>query len=88
MNYLQELIQKIGTMQWSDYLDIILVAFLIYQLLPMFRSSGTSRVAKVVFAILVLAWFTETAELNALNFLLNQVLAVGLIFALCYRRRK
>ena len=79
MNYLQELIQKIGTMQWSDYLDIILVAFLIYQLLPMFRSSGTSRVAKVVFAILVLAWFTETAELNALNFLLNQVLAVGLI---------
>ena len=79
MNYLETLIQKIGTMQWSDYLDIILVAFLIYKLLPMFRASGTSRVAKVVFAILVLAWFTETAELNALNFLINQVLAVGLI---------
>ena len=30
MNYLETLIQKIGTMQWSDYLDIILVAFLIY----------------------------------------------------------
>ena len=79
MNYLETLIQKIGTMQWSDYLDIILVAFLIYKLLPMFRASGTSRVAKVIFAILVLAWFTETAELNALNFLINQVLAVGLI---------
>ena len=79
MNYLETLIQKIGTMQWSDYLDIILVAFLIYKLLPMFRASGTSRVAKVIFAILVLAWFTETAELNAMNFLINQVLAVGLI---------
>ena len=79
MNYLETLIQKIGTMQWSDYLDIILVAFLIYKLLPMFQASGTSRVAKVIFAILVLAWFTETAELNALNFLINQVLAVGLI---------
>ena len=79
MNYLETLIQKIGTMQWSDYLDIILVAFLIYKLLPMFRASGTSRVAKVIFAILVLAWLTETAELNALNFLINQVLAVGLI---------
>ena len=79
MNYLETLIQKIGTMQWSDYLDIILVAFLIYKLLPMFRASGTSRVARVIFAILVLAWLTETAELNALNFLINQVLAVGLI---------
>ena len=79
MNYLETLFQKIGTMQWSDYLDIILVAFLIYKLLPMFRSTGTSRIARVVFAILVLAWFTETAELNALNFLINQVLAVGLI---------
>ena len=79
MNYLETLIQKIGTMQWSDYLDIILVAFLIYKLLPMFRASGTSRVAKVIFGILVLAWFTETAELNAMNFLINQVLAVGLI---------
>ena len=79
MNYLETLFQKIGTMQWSDYLDIILVAFLIYKLLPMFRTTGTSRVAKVIFAILVLAWFTETAELNALNFLINQVLAVGLI---------
>ena len=79
MNYLETLIQKIGTMQWSDYLDIILVAFLIYKLLPMFRASGTSRVAKVIVAILVLAWFTETAELNTMNFLINQVLAVGLI---------
>ena len=79
MSYLETLFQKIGTMQWSDYLDIILVAFLIYKLLPMFRASGTSRIAKVIFAILALAWFTETAELNTMNFLINQVLAVGLI---------
>ena len=79
MNYLETLFQKIGTMQWSDYLDIILVAFLIYKLLPMFRASGTSRIAKVILAILALAWFTETAELNTMNFLINQVLAVGLI---------
>ena len=79
MNYLQTIIQKIGTMQWSDYLDIILVAFLIYKLLPMFRASGTSRVAKIVFAIFALAWFTDTADLYTMNFLINQVLAVGLI---------
>ncbi len=78
---IQELFQKVGNMQWSDYLDIILVAFLIYQLLPMFRSSGASRVAKVILAIFVLSWFTDVAELNTMNYLINQLLAVGLIAA-------
>ena len=35
MELIQNLIQQIAKMQWSDYLDIIVVAFLIYKLLPM-----------------------------------------------------
>ena len=66
-------------MQWSDYLDIIVVAFLLYKLLPMFRSSGTMRVAKVVGMLLVFSWVTDMLHLNTLNFLLDQVLAIGLI---------
>ena len=76
---METVLQQIGKMQWSDYLDIILVAFLIYKLMPMFRASGTSRVAKVIFIILILAWLTELVELNTMNFLINQLLAVGLI---------
>ena len=79
MDRIQALFQQLGRMQWSDYLDIILVAFLIYMLLPLIRSTGTARVAKVVAAILVLAWVTELLELNTMNFLFDQVLAVGLI---------
>ena len=71
--------QSLGRMQWSDYLDIILVAFLIYKLLPMIRSTGTSRVARVVVIILLLSWVTEVLELHTLNFLIDQLLAVGLI---------
>ena len=45
-------------MQWTDILDIILVAFLIYKLLPLLRSTGTMRVARVIAVILVAAgWF-------------------------------
>ena len=66
-------------MKWSDYLDIILVAFLLYKLLPLFRSSGTMRVAKIVGMLLVATWLTDLLQLHTMNFLLNQVLAVGLI---------
>ena len=66
-------------MQWSDYLDILLVAFLFYCLLPMFRTSGTMRIAKTIGLILVATWLTDVLNLHTINFLLDQVLAVGLI---------
>ncbi len=73
------LIQQISRMQWSDYLDILLVAFLLYRAMPLIRSSGTIRVARAVIAILVLNWLTELMNLYTLGFLLRQVIAIGLI---------
>ena len=71
--------QQILSMQWSDYLDVLLVAFLIYKLLPLLKSSGTARIARVVVTIIVIAWITEGLHLHALSFILSQFLAVGLI---------
>ena len=71
--------QQIQGMRWSDYLDIILVAFLIYKLLPLFRSTGTVRIAWVVGVIIVLASVTDLLDLHALSYLFSQVLAVGLL---------
>ncbi len=79
MEQIQTVFQQLERMHWSDYLDIILVAFLIYMLLPLIRSTGTGRVAKVIAAILALAWVTQMLEMHAMNFLLDQLLAVGLI---------
>ena len=79
MTQMQEIFQSFGKMQWSDYLDIILVAFLIYKLLPMIRSTGTMRVAKVIFAIFVASFVTGALELHTMNFLIDQLLAVGLL---------
>lgn len=73
------LLQQVAKMQWSDILDIVVVAFLIYMLLPLFRSTGTARIAWVVVVVLVVSWLTEFLELYTLNFILEQFLAVGLI---------
>ena len=81
MDKLGALFQHLGRMQWSDYLDIILVAFLIYKLLPVIRTTGTVKIAVVIGAVLILSWITgpEVLKLYTLNFLINQVLAVGTI---------
>jgi len=79
MEYLKTFIQQLSIMQWSDYLDIIVVAFLIYKLLPLFRSSGMVRIAKVLISVIIIASLTDLFNLHALNFIINQLLAVGLL---------
>ena len=79
MDSLQALFQQLTRMQWSDYLDIIVVAFLIYRALPLLKSTGAMRVARVVVLLFVVVWITDLLEMYTLNFLLNQFLAVGLV---------
>lgn len=79
MSYLQSMLQQLPVMQFMDLLDIAIVAFLIYKLLPIFRSTGTGRIAWVVLGVVVISWLTEAMELHTLHFILSQLLAVGLI---------
>ena len=79
MEHIQNFLGILADMQWSDYLDIALVAFLIYQILPLIRTPGTLRIARAVIAVLAIAWLTASWHLYTLNFILNQFLAVGLI---------
>ena len=79
MDSLQELYHQLTGMQWSDYLDIIVVAFLIYKILPLIKTPSTMRIARAVVAVLVIAWLTEIMHLYTLSWILNQFLAVGLL---------
>ena len=79
MDRVQEVFQQIIGMRWSDYLDIIIVAYLLYKVLPWIRTTGTARVAKAVVVIIVIAGVTELLNLYTLNFVLNQFLQIGLI---------
>ena len=79
MEYIEALIGQLSRMKWSDYLDIIAVAFLIYWMLPLLRTTGTARIARVVVAILVISWLTDILNLHTLNFILSKLLEIGLI---------
>ena len=79
MSGLQNLFQQIAGMQWSDYLDILLVAYAVYNLLPLIRTPNTMRIARAVLAVLIIAWLTGEMNLHTVNYILNQVLAVGIL---------
>lgn len=79
MEHLQAIWKPLMGMRFFDYLDIIVVAFLIYKLLPVLKSTGTGKIARVVAAVVVVSWLTDLFDLYALNFILRQFLQVGLI---------
>ena len=79
MQTLQNLIDNVSGMLWSDYLDIILVAYLIYRIIPFIRTPSTMRIAKAVVAVIVVAAITEIADLYTLSWIIDQFLAVGLL---------
>ena len=79
MNVIQDIFSQFARMQFSDYLDIALVAFLIYKLLPLIRSNSTMRIARTVLVILVIVWLADIANLYTISWILNQFLSVGLL---------
>lgn len=79
MEALHNLLQQIMRMQWSDYLDIAVVAFLIYRLLPLLRTPSTIRVARAVLVVVIVAALTDVMHLYALRFIVNQFLSIGLL---------
>ena len=66
-------------MELMDFLDIFLVAFLLYKLLPLFRSAGTFRIAKAIFVVAVIAWLSNLLDMYAVHYLISQLFTVGLI---------
>ena len=79
INTIEALFQQMGKMQWSDFLDIAIVAYLLYRLLPLVRNTGTKQIAKAIAVILGVAWLTDLLNLYALSFIMEQFLQIGLI---------
>lgn len=79
METIQTLFQQLGKMQWSDYLDIAIVAYLLYRLFPLLRSTGAKQIAKAIGVIWAVAWLTDMLNLYTLSFAIGEFIEIGLI---------
>lgn len=79
MDSIQNFIQTVTRMQWTDYLDIVIVALLVYKLLPLIKAPSTMRIARAVVVVIVIVVLTDALNLYTLNWILSQLMSVGLI---------
>ena len=64
---------------WVDYIDILIIAFLIYELVSLTRQTRASQVLKGLAVIIVASYASELMGLTALNWLLRSILNNGVI---------
>ncbi len=79
MNVFDELIRQVTNMKLTDFIDIFVLALLIFKVYPLLRSSGAMRIARAVVVVIVASWITDWLDMYALNFVIEQVMTVGLI---------
>ena len=63
----------------SDFVDIIIVAYLIYRAIWFVRKTNFMNLAKGVILILVALWASEFFRLTMINFILRKAVELGLI---------
>ena len=79
METIQSIFQQITRVQINDVVDICLVTFLIYKLLPLIRTQNTMRIAKAIVGVVLVALVTDVLQLHVMNFILSQFLTIGLL---------
>lgn len=79
METIQNVTRTVAGMQWPDYLDILVVALLIYSLLPLIRTPNMMRLARVVVLVIIVAWLANEMKLRTFSWIISQVLAIGLL---------
>lgn len=70
------LINPIGVM---DVVDILILAFIIYQIISRIGHSSSSAVAKGILLLIVLLGISQALQLNTINYLLGQMVNLGVI---------
>ena len=78
MNFLQPL-KHFVYISWVDIIDIIIVAFILYKAIGLVRETRAQQVLKGVIVLLVLTPVSEWLQLDALNYILVNVMQIGII---------
>ena len=77
--WLNHLIGNIRGMGINDYLDIVVVAFLIYYLVKLIKETRAMQLLKGMAFILIVYVVAALAELQTLQFIMNTVISTGVL---------
>ncbi len=79
MDQIQLYIEHFKSIQFSDLIDILLVAAIIFFVIPLLRNDGIKRIFFVIAAVLLVTFVSQILKLHTLNYLFSQLSTIGLI---------
>ena len=78
-NSLSGAVNYLLTIRISDFIDIIIVAYLIYKAIWFLRKTNSFNLAQGLLILLVVLWLSEVFRLTMINNLLRKAVELGLI---------
>lgn len=69
----------LSTIRFTDILDILIVAYLIYKIVGYFRDTRAFQLLKGIVILLVFMQLSELMQLNTISFILRNTMQVGVI---------
>ena len=78
-NSLSGAVNYLLTIRISDFIDIIIVAYLIYRAIWFLRKTNSYNLAQGLLILLVVLWLSEIFKLTMINNLLRKAVELGLI---------
>lgn len=78
MNFFQPL-KNLVYIGWMDIIDVIIVTYLLYKVIGLVRETRAQQVLKGIAILLVLTPLSEWLQLDALNYILVNVMQIGII---------
>lgn len=69
----------VTSMRITDVIDILIVTYLIYKTIDLFRKTNSKNLAKALIAFLVVLGLSELLNLSMINFVLRKAMEIGLI---------
>lgn len=72
-------ITLLSTIRFADYVDILIVAYLIYKIAKFFKDTRAVQVLKGIVILMVCVQLSEIFKLNTINFILQNTMQVGLL---------
>ncbi|HHX77914.1 MAG TPA: TIGR00159 family protein, partial [Firmicutes bacterium] len=76
---LEQVINIITRFTWRDILDILIVSYVFYKLILLIRGTRAEQLIKGLAVILIATLLSGQLGLNSINWLLRQLMTVGLI---------
>lgn len=79
MNLFDRLWQNLSLSSWSDYVDILLVAILIYELFKFLRKNNSQRILKGLLVLFIVLQISNWMQLHVIYYFLSNAMQIGIL---------